>query len=349
MDQRHRPINDFTDWFVNHVDTFTIAFKNVISYGLLNPLQNLLAESPWWLMALVLLAVAFVLGGWRPAVITVVCEAVILGIGLWNDAMVTLTMTLVATVLVMIIAVVLGVWMGRSRRADRSIRPFLDAFQTHPAVRLPGARRWRCSAPAGSPRSWRRWPTPCRSRPSWWPTASAACSPTTVEAARSSRQHPLADDHARSSCRWPREALVLATNQGLLYVLSMVVIGGLVGGGSLGYIVVSGFSPGPAVRQGAGRRHRDHRARRDARPDRAVRRGPVRPLTPARDISASTSGAEARKGTAHGTRNTPARGWPASLAAVAASALTALRRRQHQETRRPRQRRQGLRRPSTSR
>ena len=36
-----------------------------------------------------------------------------------------------------------------------------------------------------------------------------------------------------------RESLVLATNQGLLYVLSMVVIGGMVGGGSLGYIVVS--------------------------------------------------------------------------------------------------------------
>ena len=35
---------------------------------------------------------------------------------------------------------------------------------------------------------------------------------------------------------------MLATNQGLLYVLSMVVIGGMVGGGSLGYIVVSGFS-----------------------------------------------------------------------------------------------------------
>jgi len=65
--------------------------------------------------------------------------------------------------------------------------------------------------------------------------------PTTVEAAR-----------ANGSTTWQmitkvqlpmsREALVLATNQGLLYVLSMVVIGGLVGGGSLGYIVVSGFS-----------------------------------------------------------------------------------------------------------
>ena len=65
-------------------------------------------------------------------------------------------------------------------------------------------------------------------------------SPTTVEAARAS-----------GSTRWQmiskvqlpmaRESLVLATNQGLLYVLSMVVIGGMVGGGSLGYIVVSGF------------------------------------------------------------------------------------------------------------
>jgi glycine betaine/proline transport system permease protein len=37
-------------------------------------------------------------------------------------------------------------------------------------------------------------------------------------------------------------AVVLAGNQGLLYVLSMVVIGGLVGGGGLGYLVVAGFS-----------------------------------------------------------------------------------------------------------
>ena len=39
-----------------------------------------------------------------------------------------------------------------------------------------------------------------------------------------------------------RAAVVLASNQGLLYVLSMVVIGGLVGGGGLGYYVVAGFS-----------------------------------------------------------------------------------------------------------
>ena len=83
-------INEFTDWFVGHVDTFTIWFKDHVTSWLINPLQDLLAQSPWWVMALVLLAVAYVLGGWRPAVITLVCEAVILGTGLWNDTMITL-------------------------------------------------------------------------------------------------------------------------------------------------------------------------------------------------------------------------------------------------------------------
>ena len=83
-------------------------------------------------MALVLLAIAYVLGGWRPAAITVLCEAIIYWTGLWNDTMITLAMTLIATALVMALAVVLGVAMGRNRRADLVIRPFLDAFQVIP-------------------------------------------------------------------------------------------------------------------------------------------------------------------------------------------------------------------------
>ena len=43
---------------------------------------------------------------------------------------------------------------------------------------------------------------------------------------------------------------MLAANQGLLYVLSMVVIGGLVGGGGLGYDVVAGFSQGELFGKG---------------------------------------------------------------------------------------------------
>ncbi len=164
----------------------------------------------------------------------------ILGVGLWNDSMVTLAMTLEATVLVMLIAVVLGVGIGRSHRLDLVVRPFLDAFQTIPpfvylvpALALFGVGRFTAVA-----------------------AAIAYASPIAVklvaDGIRGVPQATLEAVESTGTTSWQtitkvqlpmaREALVLATNQGLLYVLSMVVIGGLVGGGSLGYIVVSGFS-----------------------------------------------------------------------------------------------------------
>jgi glycine betaine/proline transport system permease protein len=233
-------INDFTDWFVGHVDTFTISLKDHVTSWLINPLQDLLALSPWWVMALVLLALAYVLGGWRPAAISVVCEAIILLTGLWNDTMVTLAMTLLATALVMVIAVVLGVAMGRSRGADTAIRPFLDAFQVIPpfvylvpALALFGPTRFTAIMAATA------YAVPIATK--LVADGIRGVAPTTVEAARS---NGITRVQMISKVQLPmaRESLVLATNQGLLYVLSMVVIGGMVGGGSLGYIVVSGFS-----------------------------------------------------------------------------------------------------------
>jgi glycine betaine/proline transport system permease protein len=235
-----RYINEFTDWFVSGVDGFTIWLKDTVTELLINPLEDLTAQSPWWVMALVLLGVAYVLGGWKPAVITVVCEGVILATGLWHDTMVTLAMTLIATVLVMLFAMVLGVAMGRNRRADTVIRPFLDAFQTIPpfvylvpALALFAASRFTAIVAAVA------YAVPIATK--LVADGIRGVSPTTVEAARSTGSTTW---QMISKVQLPmaRNALVLATNQGLLYVLSMVVIGGMVGGGSLGYIVVSGFS-----------------------------------------------------------------------------------------------------------
>ncbi len=235
-----RYINDFTEWFVSGVDGFTIALKDNVTEWTINPLQDLMGESPWWVMALVLIAVAYTLGGWRPAAIAVVCEAIIYGTGLWNDTMITLAMTLIATVLVMIIAVVLGVAMGRNRRADVVIRPFLDGFQTIPpfvylvpALALFQPTRFTAIVAAVA------YAVPIATK--LVADGIRGVSPTTVEAARASGSTSW---QMISKVQLPmaRESLVLATNQGLLYVLSMVVIGGMVGGGSLGYIVVSGFS-----------------------------------------------------------------------------------------------------------
>jgi glycine betaine/proline transport system permease protein len=238
--QLAKGINNFTDWLVSGVDTYTIWIKDHITMWFIDPLQSLLSDSPWWLMALVLLALAYVLGGWQPAAYTLACEVIIYFTGVWNDTMVTLSMTLIATVMTMLVAVVLGVAMGRGRKADLIIRPFLDAFQVIPpfvylvpALALFGAGRFTAIVAAMA------YSVPIATK--LVADGIRGVSPTTVEAVRST-----------GSTRWQmiskvqlpmaRESLVLATNQGLLYVLSMVVIGGMVGGGSLGYIVVSGFS-----------------------------------------------------------------------------------------------------------
>src|SRR6185312_11254733 len=194
-------VTAFTDWLVGGISGFTTWLANLVTTVLLNPLQSLLADSPWWLMFLVVLAFAFVLGGWRPAATALVCLLVILGTGLWNESMKTLTTTLVAALAVIVIAMVVGVWMGRNRRADTVVRPFLDGFQTIPpfvylvpALALFGPSRFTA-------------------------IVAAVAAGTTAWQMISKVQLPMA-----------RAAVVLASNQGLLYVLSMVVIGGLVGG-----------------------------------------------------------------------------------------------------------------------
>lgn len=233
-------VNSASEWFIDTFYDITQWTKDFVSNVLLTPLQELLADSPWWLTASAILAIAVLLGGRRALVATAVTLAIILGTGLWYDAMVTLAMTLLAALMTMVIGVVGGVWMGRSRRVDAALRPFLDMLQTLPAfvyliplLALFGFGRFLAIVAAVA------YAAPVAIKIA--ADGIRGVSPTTVEAAESA-----------GSNRWQmigkvqlpmsRGALVLAANQGLLFVLSMVVIGGLVGGGGLGFLVVSGFS-----------------------------------------------------------------------------------------------------------
>jgi glycine betaine/proline transport system permease protein len=243
-----KTVTTVVQWVVSTFSGFTGWLKDTVTALLVNPLESLLAQSPWWVMAVVLLGIALVLGGRRAAVATAVCEAVILGTGLWNESMKTLATTLVATLLVVVAAVVVGVWMGRSRLADQIIRPVLDAFQTIPsfvylvpALALFGPTRFTAIVAAlayGVPIATKLVADGIR-----------GVSPTTVEAADSMGTTPW-QMVAKVQVPMSRAAVVLAANQGLLYVLSMVVVGGLVGGGGLGYLVVSGFSQGQLFGKG---------------------------------------------------------------------------------------------------
>ncbi|GGL89256.1 ABC transporter permease [Nakamurella endophytica] len=227
-------------WLQAHLSTVTGGLKDAVTYGVLNPLEALLTGSPFWVTGIVVTVVAWLAGRWRTALTAVLCLAAIVWLGVWQDAMATLAATLLATVAVVVLGVVVGVWMGRSRMADRIIRPVLDAAQTMPAfvylvpfLALFDASRFTAIV-----------------------AAVVYAAPAAIKiVADGIAQVPAATVEAATafgSTRWqvvtrvqlPMSArsLALATNQGLIYALSMVVIGGMVGAGALGYDVVAGLS-----------------------------------------------------------------------------------------------------------
>ena len=129
--------------------------------------------------------------------------------------------------------------MGRSGRVDQIMRPMLDAGQTMPAfvylvpfLGLFGATRFTAiiagiiyAAPVAIKIT---------------ADGIAAISPTVVEAAVASGSTPW-QVITKVQLPMARQSLALAANQGLIYVLAMVVVGALVGAGGLGYDVVAGF------------------------------------------------------------------------------------------------------------
>ncbi|MBC2902606.1 ABC transporter permease [Streptomyces cupreus] len=237
-----------TTWVQDNLAGLTNAIRDVITNGLLNPFQSLLTDSPWWLVGAVLIALGVVLGGPRAGITTTVCVGVLIGTGVWSDAMTTLASTVVATILVMLLGIVFGVWMGRSALVDRMLRPSLDAAQVMPPfvylvpfLALFGATRFTAIVAAivyAAPVAMKIIADGVRNVPA-----------TTVEAATSAGCNTW-QIITKVQLPMARGALTLATNQGLIYVLSMVVVGGLVGAGALGYDVVAGFSQGQLFGKG---------------------------------------------------------------------------------------------------
>ncbi|MFC5218758.1 ABC transporter permease [Streptomyces coerulescens] len=237
-----------TTWAQDNLSGLTNAFRDAITNGLLNPFQTLLTDSPWWLVGAALIALAVVLGGWRAGITTAVCVGLLVGTGVWSDSMTTLASTVVATVLVMLLGIGFGVWMGRSALVDRLLRPSLDAAQVMPPfvylvpfLALFGATRFTAIVAAvvyAAPVAMKIIADGVRNVPA-----------TTVEAATSAGCNTW-QIITKVQLPMARSALTLATNQGLIYVLSMVVVGGLVGAGALGYDVVAGFSQGQLYGKG---------------------------------------------------------------------------------------------------
>ena len=125
-------INDGLGWVVEHFRPFFQAVRAPIDATLTGSSQLLLAVPSLLLIAIVgLLAWQFT--SRALAVGTVLALVAVSMLGVWPEAMVTLSLVLTSLVFCLVIGLPLGIFLASSDRAQNILRPVLDAMQTTPA------------------------------------------------------------------------------------------------------------------------------------------------------------------------------------------------------------------------
>jgi glycine betaine/proline transport system permease protein len=177
--------------------------------------------------------------GWRIAVVVTLALTSVGLIGAWDDAMLTLALTIVAVMTCAAIGLPLGVLAGRVRSVERVLRPVLDTLQIVPAyvyllpavllLGIGGASAIVVTVAFALPPLVRLTALGVRSVPRSMIEVAIASGATRLQLLRTV-QLPLA-------VPWVRAGI----NQTIMMALAMVVVASLVGAGGLGREVLRGL------------------------------------------------------------------------------------------------------------
>ncbi|WP_069173357.1 ABC transporter permease/substrate binding protein [Streptomyces griseus] len=243
-------VENAVDWLQSNLSWIFDAIKTVLG-GMYDGVDAVLGGGEPLLMAAIFAVLAFWLRGVVPAVLTFVGFALIDSLALWDEAMATLSLVVVAAVITIVIAVPTGVWAARNSKVSATLRPVLDVMQTMPAFvyLIPGVMFFGVGVTPGviativfaMPPGVRMTELGIRQVDGELVEAAEAFG-TTPKDTLTRVQLPLA-----------LPTIMAGINQVIMLALSMVVIGGMAGAGGLGekvYAAITQLQVGLAAESG---------------------------------------------------------------------------------------------------
>lgn len=136
MENLRLPLGQAIEVFVDFLgDVFGWLFDAIATVlGLVyDGLDWVLVTPPFWAIIVVFAALAFWVKGWKLALGTALGLFTIVLVDQWDNAMDTLALVLVASIVATVVSIPLGIWAARNDHVSRVVRPVLDFLQTMPA------------------------------------------------------------------------------------------------------------------------------------------------------------------------------------------------------------------------
>jgi ABC-type proline/glycine betaine transport system permease subunit len=136
MEGLRLPLGDAVEAFVDFLGDSLGWLFDAIALALAvvyDGLDWVLRTPPFWVVILVLAAIALWVKGVKLAVGTALGLVLIVAVDQWDAAMDTLALVLVASAIAIAIGIPVGIWAARNDHVSRVVRPALDFLQTMPA------------------------------------------------------------------------------------------------------------------------------------------------------------------------------------------------------------------------